>query len=196
VDISKLVAAVHAEHGVSLDKDDPALQLATILRVVQDEARAEYRAEAEELRQALAEAIAGARVLSPEGEASFIDRVGGRFIVAADERAAKLARAYNWRTVTLAALALVAAVVVAGVGGWWKGVDDGRAEAAAAATDLRSAFSAGGDEAMAWRDLMTFNQGHIKQAVSNCRPIPTTTGQQACEVPLWTGPKPVAGAKR
>lgn len=196
MDIAKLVAAVHAEHGVSLDKDDPALQVATILRVVQDEARAEYRAEAEELRQALAEAIAGARVLSPEGEASFIDRVSGRFIVAADERAAKLAQAHNWRTVTLAALALVGAVVVAGVAGWWKGVDDGRAEAAAAATDLRSAFSAGGDEAMAWRDLMTFNQGHIKQAIANCRPIPTTTGQQACAVPLWTGPKPVAAQTR
>jgi len=195
VEISKLIAAVHAEHGVSLDKDDPALQLATILRVVQDEARAEYRAEAEELRQALAEAIAGARVLSPEGEASFIDRVSGRFVLAADERAARLARAHNGRTITLAALALVGTVAVAGVGGWWKGLDDGRAAAAAAATDLRLAFSAGADEAIAWRDLMMFNQGQIKQAIANCRPIPTTTGQQACDVPLWTGPKPVTATR-
>lgn len=196
MEISKLIAAVHAEHGVSLDKDDPALQLATILRVVQDEARAEYRAEAEELRQALAEATAGARVLSPEGEKELVRRVSSAVASGADERAARLARAHNWRTVILAALALVGAVAVAGVGGWWKGVDDGRAEAAAAATDLRSAFSAGGDEAMAWRDLMTFNQGHIKQAIANCRPIPTTTGQQACAVPLWTGPKPVAAQTR
>jgi hypothetical protein len=64
-----------------------------------------------------------------------------------------------------------------------------------AATDLRLALSAGGDEAIAWRDLMKFNQGHIKQALSKCLPISTTTNQQACQIALWTGAEPATVAK-
>jgi len=195
VDIAKLIAAVHAEHGVSLDKDDPALQLATILRVVQDEARAEYRAEAEELRKALAEAIAGARLLSPEGEKELAKRVSGAVALGADERAARLAGAHNRRTVLVLAATLLGVAVIAAGSGWWAGRDAGRAEAAATAADLRVEFADGAEGAAIWRDLIKFNRETITRAAAQCERIADASGRPACSFALWTGPGPQAPAK-
>jgi hypothetical protein len=64
-----------------------------------------------------------------------------------------------------------------------------------AAADIRAYLGDALMGARQWRDLIRLNGPGIKQALSKCLPISTTTCQQACQIALWTGPEPAAVAK-
>jgi len=148
---------------------------------------------AEDIR---ASAGIGARGLTPEGEDALLDRMSRAVASGADERAATLARAHNWRTVFLVMATVVGLTAVALASGYWTGLNAGRAEQAArttAAADIRTYL---GDDLMGarqWRDLIRLNGPGIKQALAQCVPNAQPNGQPACSVLLWTGPAP--GAK-
>jgi hypothetical protein len=149
---------------------------------------------------AMQEAVGtGARGLTPEGEDALLDRMSRAVASGADERAATLARAHNWRTVFLAVAAAVGLTAVALASGYWTGLDAGRAEQAArttAAADLRAMLGDDLTGARQWRDLIRFNGSTIKQELARCESAgPQTNGRAACKVVLWTGPDPTTTPK-
>lgn len=99
-------------------------------------------------------------------------------------------RRWFWKAGLIAGLGALGLAVSAGAFCYWAGLGAGRSEAAATATDLRAAFGDGTTSATMWRDLVKYNGGSITQAMAMCEHLTAASGQPACKVALWTGPKP------
>jgi hypothetical protein len=102
-----------------------------------------------------------------------------------------LARQWLWlnrRALVWAALAGAAILLLGGVGGYWAGYRHGGSDAIRAVDDIRAAVADGAPAAMAWRELIRWNAGNIRQSLRNCANIRTDGPRRACDLPVWIGP--------
>jgi hypothetical protein len=107
----------------------------------------------------------------------------------AERNAAKLARAHARRTTLAAAGAMVAAMLMAGVGGYAWGYRSARRETQVVEAGIQhAAFQRGPAAAAAWLGLLVANDP--VQALAGCAggDVKMITGRRACTVPLWLDP--------
>lgn len=110
----------------------------------------------------------------------------------ADRRAATLARAHNWRTVLLAAGALVGALAIGGVGGFWFGWNS---QIATASRIEAAALRDGPDAAATWLGFMQANDGRVVKSACAAGTAVTDGGRKACALGLWVEPPANSGPR-
>lgn len=123
-----------------------------------------------------------ANLQQPAGGAS-IQHIERAAAEGASAEAARLARAYNLRTVLLTGAVVVVGVVVAAFGGYLAG----RSAAVATVSAVEAAaFRDGPDAAAMWAQLMTANDGALVARICKETGARSDGGRRACVLGLWT----------
>ena len=193
MDTGQLISIVRAEHGTTLQPDDPIFVNKTVLETLMAEEREKTRAmlDGTEIGKT---AAAVKEMLAHVEDASvtkLADRASPEIANAIDRAVDVLARARRRKNLLYGTLGAAALILVAAAGGWWAGRDAGRAEASATAADLRAEFAdgaEGAEGAAIWRDLIKFNRATIARAAASCERIADASGRPACSFAFWTGP--------
>ena len=99
-----------------------------------------------------------------------------------------MVRAHNLRTLLLYGGAFVAAVLVALGGGFWWGQASANGSVHETEARLAQAFQAGPGAAVAWANLIQWND--INGSLASCKSDAgrVEAGRRACAVPLWIEP--------
>jgi hypothetical protein len=180
----KMMAAAR-ESGINVD--DPYDVLGPLIRA---------QAEAVDRVEDATERIEAAAGRTAQIDPAALKRIEDVAVRGTDRRVAELVRTHTARTILSAAgVGLVAALLLAG-GAYWLGLHQGEARGIEAASDVRQLLRDDYPAAVAWLGLIRFNGTAIVGALANCKPVPTVTDQPACEVAVWTGPKPAPQARR
>jgi hypothetical protein len=103
----------------------------------------------------------------------------------ADRRAAGLARAHNWRTVSIATAVLIGGIVAGAAGGYWAGR---HSQIATGAGIAAAAFLDGPTAADAWLRLMLANDVRLMLNTCTGPAVVAVGGRRACGVGVWLDP--------
>ena len=142
----------------------------------------QYRQASAHLEQQLRVALdAGRQPLDPAA----LVRLEEAAVTGADRRAAALARAHNRRTVLTAVAAVIAALVVTGVGGYGWGHRAQSAAIASTETGVAAAFRDGAGAAASWLGFMQANDGNLVREACAKSTVKAADGRRACAVGLW-----------
>lgn len=131
---------------------------------------------------ALSTVRAGARGLTPEGEANLVKRISRQADASMRDAITKHRLRLERRTSLVAGGVVAACLVLSGAGGYWSGWSGGRNSVDVLEHQVAAAFRAGPDAAGVWLQLMTNNDP--RRALSNCSGW-ADGGRRACLVPMW-----------
>lgn len=134
---------------------------------------------------ALSTVRAGARGLTPEGEADLVKRISRTADASMRDAATKHRLCLERKTSLIAGGIVAAGLILAGVGGYWAGWSSGAQASRVIEHDVAAAaMSAGPQAAAGWAKLMRNND--LTQALAQCSgaSVWSANSKQACAVPL------------
>lgn len=126
-------------------------------------------------------------------EAAVVERISDAIAEAADAALAQRVRGEERRAGYRAALALIVVLGLGAGSGWFFADRAAGARFAAVEADVRAAFRESPETAVAWADLMRWND--LKAALGICKTpgeVLMQGGRRACRIPMWVAKPPIA----
>jgi hypothetical protein len=134
---------------------------------------------------ARAAVAAGARGLTPEGEAALVERSARAIGAAAEGMVERRTSRLAWRSALAAAGVLVSGMAASAGAGYAMGWRAGAVETAAVADGLRDALGADPAAGAVWLRLMRYNDPVAALRGCGRASVVDASGWRGCNVPLW-----------